>query len=178
MAKPKPGPSTGGKVTSKIDRPKGTQPLTLGTGGIRTKKVSKKQMSETRKIAGVVATSLIPAGKLAKMTASYRSKSAARKLEPGGEIIKSRKFKQGKDSITMEYPKKSGGGTASPIKGTKVNVTYKTKAQSPLQVATLTTGRVSRENTKKTVTRVKSAVQGGYVVDRINQANKKKEKKK
>jgi hypothetical protein len=57
--KPKPGPSTGGKVTSRIKKPKGSQPLTLGTGGLRTSKVSKKQMSETRKVAATYRVALL-----------------------------------------------------------------------------------------------------------------------
>jgi hypothetical protein len=62
--KPKPGPSTGGSSTSRIKRPKGSQPLTLGTGGLRTGKVSKKQQAGTRKVVGAIA-SVTPIGKAA-----------------------------------------------------------------------------------------------------------------
>jgi hypothetical protein len=173
----KKGPSTGGASVSKIKKPKGSQPLTLGSGGLKTNKVSQKQKKETRKVVAVVAATLTPTGKLAKSVASFRSKSVAKKLEPGESITKTRKFQQGKDSITMKYPKRAGGGEVSPIKDTKVKVTYQTRSQSPLQVATTTSGRVARESTKKTGTYLKGAVQGGYVVDRKAQADKKKGKK-
>lgn len=62
--KPKPGPSTGGSSTSRIKRPKGSQPLTLGTGGLRTGKVSKKQQAGTRKVVGAIAA-VTPVGRLA-----------------------------------------------------------------------------------------------------------------
>jgi len=62
--KPKPGPSTGGSSTSRIKRPKGSQPLTLGTGGLRTGKVSKKQQAGTRKVVGAIAAAT-PVGRLA-----------------------------------------------------------------------------------------------------------------
>jgi hypothetical protein len=63
--KPKPGPSTGGSSTSRIKRPKGSQPLTLGTGGLRTGKVSKKQQAGTRKVVGALAAAT-PIGRAAK----------------------------------------------------------------------------------------------------------------
>jgi hypothetical protein len=63
--KPKPGPSTGGSSKSRIKRPKGSQPLTLGTGGLRTGKVSKKQQAGTRKVVGAIA-SVTPVGRVAK----------------------------------------------------------------------------------------------------------------
>jgi hypothetical protein len=64
--KPKPGPSTGGSSTSRIKRPKGSQPLTLGTGGLRTGKVSKAQQAGTRKVVGAIA-SATPVGKAASV---------------------------------------------------------------------------------------------------------------
>jgi hypothetical protein len=63
--KPKPGPSTGGSSTSRIKKPKGSQPLTLGTGGLRTGKVSKKQMAGTRKVVGAIAA-VTPVGRVAR----------------------------------------------------------------------------------------------------------------
>ena len=177
--KPKPEPSTGGKVTSRIKRPKGTQPLTLGTGGLRTGKVSKKQMSETRKVAATAATLAIPGAKAAKTVASFVSRQTAKKTMPGAPKVVTRTFKQGKkDSITVTPPKKTKVGVNSPVKGTKVTVERQTRAQSPLQVTTLTKGRVASEKTKKAVTFAKGAATGGYTVDRFNQAQKKKAKKK
>jgi hypothetical protein len=66
--KPKPGPSTGGSSKSRIKRPKGSQPLTLGTGGLRTGKVSKKQQAGTRKVVGAIA-SVTPIGRGVKAAA-------------------------------------------------------------------------------------------------------------
>jgi hypothetical protein len=80
--KPKPGPSTGGKVTSRIDRPKGTQPLTLGSGGLRTGKVSKKQQEGTRKVLANIAVTAIGggvAGAIGKAATRAVAKSATPK---------------------------------------------------------------------------------------------------
>jgi hypothetical protein len=60
--KPKPGPSTGGSSTSRIKKPKGSQPLTLGTGGLRTSKISKKQQAGTRKVVGNIALAAVGGG--------------------------------------------------------------------------------------------------------------------
>ena len=71
---PKPGPSTGGSSTSRIKKPKGTQPLTLGTG-LRTSKVSKKQQAGTRKVVGAIAA-VTPVGRAAKAASKIASKAA------------------------------------------------------------------------------------------------------
>lgn len=75
----KPGPSTGGKVTSRINKAKGTQPLTLGTGGLRTSKISKKQMAGTRKAVVGAATALTGVGGAARVAATSAARAAARK---------------------------------------------------------------------------------------------------
>jgi hypothetical protein len=72
--KPKPGPSTGGSSTSRIKRPKGSQPLTLGTGGLRTGKVSKKQQAGTRKVVGAIAAAT-PVGRGVKAAAKAGQKA-------------------------------------------------------------------------------------------------------
>jgi hypothetical protein len=72
--KPKPGPSTGGSSTSRIKRPKGSQPLTLGTGGLRTGKVSKKQQAGTRKVVGAIAAAT-PVGRGVKAAAKASQKA-------------------------------------------------------------------------------------------------------
>jgi hypothetical protein len=172
--KPKPGPSTGGKVTSRIKKPKGSQPLTLGTGGLRTSKVSKKQMSETRKVAATAATLAFPGAKAARTVASFVSKQTAKKMAPTGPKTVTRTFKQGKDSITVTPPKKTRTGTYSPVRGTKVTAERQTRGQTPLQVTTLTRGRAARETTKKVTTFAKGAATGAYTTDRINQGKKKK----
>lgn len=173
----KSGPSTGGKVTSRIDKPKGTQPLTLGTGGLRTKKVSKKQMSETRKAVATAATLAFPGAKAAKAVASAVAKSAAKKTAPGTSKIINRTYTQGKDNISVTPPKKSSAGTYSPVKGTKVTTQRQTRPQTSLQVATTTKGRAAREKTKKAVTFAKGAAAGAYTADRYYQGEKKKGKK-
>jgi hypothetical protein len=173
--KPKPGPSTGGSSTSRIKRPKGSQPLTLGTGGIRTGKVSKKQMSETRKVAATVGTLAFPGAKAARAVASFVSKQTAKTTAAGAPKTVTRTFKQGKkDSVTVTPPKRTKVGVNSPVKGTKVTVERQTRAQTPLQVTTLTKGRAARETTKKTVTFAKGAATGAYTTDRVNQGKKKK----
>jgi hypothetical protein len=79
--KPKPGPSTGGSSKSSVKRPKGSQPLTLGTGGLRTGKVSKKQQAGTRKVVGALAATLVPAVRGAKLA---RASMPKRPPEPKG----------------------------------------------------------------------------------------------
>ncbi len=102
-------------------------------------------------------------------------KSKATKLASGAPKTKTRKFTQGdKARITNTPPKKSKAGPNSPIRGTKVEVTYKTKELTPKQQATLTVGRTSREKTKKAGTYVKGAGTGAYVESqRINRKKKK-----
>lgn len=80
---PKPGPSTGGSSTSRIKKPKGTQPLTLGTGGLRTSKISKKQMAGTRKVVGAIAA-VTPVGRLAKGASKGAAKAFNKLNNPPG----------------------------------------------------------------------------------------------
>lgn len=78
--KPKPGPSTGGSSTSRIKKPKGSQPLTLGVGGIRTSKVSKKQMAGTRKVVGAIVTTAIPVAKVVKVASGIPKAKQAKQI--------------------------------------------------------------------------------------------------
>ena len=172
--KPKPGPSTGGSSKSRIKRPKGSQPLTLGTGGLRTDRVSKKQMSETRKVVATAATLALPAAKVARGVASAVSKAAAKKTGPGTSKVINRTYQQGKDNIVNTLPKKSGGGTYSPVKGTKVSTQRQTRPQTPLQRATTTKGAKARQKTKTVVTLAKGAAGALYTKDRFDQGKKKK----
>lgn len=173
----KSGPSTGGKVTSRIKKPKGDQPLTLGSGGLRTGKVSKKQMSETRKAAATAATLAFPGAKAAKTVGKFVSRQTAKTMAPTAPKTVTRTFKQGKDKITVTPPKRTKGGAYSPVKGTKVTAERQTMGMSPLQVTTLTKGRVARETTKKVTTAAKGAAAGAYTTDRVNQSKKKKKGK-
>ena len=127
--------------------------------------------------AAIVAVNFIPTGRAASTVAKYVSKSKATKLASGEPKTKTRTFTQGsKAKITNTPPKKSSAGPNSPIKGTKVKIEYKTKALTPRQEATVTTGRVVRERGKKVGTYVKGAVTGAYVTNEVNKAKAKKKK--
>ena len=83
--KPKPGPSTGGSSKSSVKKPKGTQPLTLGTG-LRTGKISKKQQAGTRKVVGAIAAAT-PVGKAASV-ATRAAQTVANKAVIGKRTSK------------------------------------------------------------------------------------------
>jgi hypothetical protein len=125
----------------------------------------------------VMAANLIPVGKAASVVGKFATSTKATKLSSGASKVKTKKFTQGeKARITNTPPKKSKAGPNSPIRGTKVEVTYKTKELTPKQQASLTTGRIAREKTKKTGTYVKGAVTGAYVTNEVNKAKAKKKK--
>jgi hypothetical protein len=141
---------------------------------IGTKAALKKSAAN----AAIVAVNLIPTGRAASTVAKYVSRSKATKLASGEPKTKTRTFTQGsKAKITNTPPKKSSAGPNSPIKGTKVKIEYKTKALTPRQEATVTTGRVVREGGKKAGTYVKGAVTGAYVMNEKNKAKAKKKSK-
>ena len=127
--------------------------------------------------AAIVAVNFIPTGRAASTVAKYVSRSKATKLASGEPKTKTRTFTQGsKAKITNTPPKKSPAGPNSPIKGTKVKVEYKTKALTPRQEATVTTGRIVRERGKKAGTYVKGAATGALVTNEVNKAKAKKKK--
>ena len=130
-------------------------------------------------VAGLVTVAnLIPTGRAAKTIAKFASASKATKLSSGASKIKTKKFTQGdRARITNTPPKKSKAGPNSPIRGTKVEIKYKTKELTPSQQATLTTGRTVREGAKKTGTYVKGAVTGAYVTNEVKNARTAKKKK-
>jgi hypothetical protein len=140
-----------------------------------------KLWTKGAKAGAVVAANLIPTGRAAKTVSKVVSKTKAKKISSGGETIKKKSFTQGdRARITNTPPKKTGTGKNSPVKGTKVEVTYKTKKISPETYAMLTTGRTARESTKKVGTYVKGAITGAYVTNELKNAKAKRtaEKKK
>jgi hypothetical protein len=143
---------------------------------------TKKQLKGTSKriIAGaVVAANITPTGRAASTIAKYASASKATKLSSGASKIKTKKFTQGdRARVTNTPPKKSGVGKNSPIKGTKVEVKYKTKELSPKQQANLTVGRTVREGSKKVGTYIKGAVTGAYVTNEVKNAKARRDAEK
>jgi hypothetical protein len=137
---------------------------------------SKKNVKNLGALAATVALNAVPVGRAAKVVSTVVSKSKATKLASGASKTKTKKFTQGdRARITNTPPKKSKAGPNSPVRGTKVEVTYKTKELTPRQQATLTVGRTSREKTKKAGTYIKGAGTGAYVESqRINRKKKKK----
>jgi hypothetical protein len=128
-------------------------------------------------VAGLVTVAnLIPTGRAAKTVAKFASRSKATKLASGAPKVKTRTFTQGERArITNTPPKKSKAGPNSPIRGTKVEVKYKTREITPSQQATYTTGRTVRETTKKAGTYAKGAVTAAYVTNEAKNAKKKKD---
>jgi hypothetical protein len=123
----------------------------------------------------VIAANFTPVGKAASIVGKFASASKATKITSGAPKVKTRKFTQGdKARITNTPPKSSKAGPNSPIKGTKVEVKYKTKELTPMQQATLTTGRVAREKAKSGLTYAKGAVTGAYVTNEVKNAKAKK----
>jgi hypothetical protein len=130
------------------------------------------------KAGAVTAANLVPLGKAASTVAKFATATKATKLSSGASKVKTKKFVQGdRARITNTPPKKSKAGPNSPIRGTKVEVTYKTKELTPKQQASLTTGRVTREKTKKAGTYAKGAITGAYVMNEIDKAKAKKKSK-
>jgi hypothetical protein len=131
-------------------------------------------------VAGLVTVAnLIPTGRAAKTVAKFASASKATKLSSGASKVKTRKFTQGdRARITNIPPKKSKAGPNSPIRGTKVEIKYKTKELTPSQQATLTTGRTARETTKKAGTYAKAAVTSAYVTNEVKNAKRNKPTKR
>lgn len=124
--------------------------------------------------AATVAALAIPTGRAAKVTGRIAARSAATKLESTGAKIKTKSFTQGsRAKIETTTPKRVGGGTSSPVKGSKVKVDYLTKGLSAKQQATLTTGRVTREGAKSVANMAK-----GAAAATATQAGLKKDKKK
>ena len=136
-----------------------------------------KLWTKGAKAGAVVAANLVPVGRAASTVAKFASASKATKLSSGASKVKTKKFTQGsKARITNTPPKSSGAGKNSPIKGTKVEIKYKTKELTAKQQATLTTGRTVREGAKKAGTYAKGAVTGAYVTNEYKNAKAKKKK--
>jgi len=144
----------------------------------RSKDSAKTVLKKTAANAAVVAVNLIPTGRAASTVGKIISRTTAKKMVPGESKEVIRKFTQGKNAnIVQQAPKKYKEGAKSPVKGTKVTVVKQTKAQTPLQVTTVTKGRIAREKTKKAGTYVKGAVTGAYVTNEVNKAKAKKKSK-
>jgi hypothetical protein len=144
----------------------------------RSKGSTKDALKKSAANAAVVAINLIPTGRAASTVGKIVSRTTAKKMVPGESKEVVRKFTQGKNAnIVQQAPKKYKEGAKSPVKGTKVTVVKQTKAQTPLQVTTVTKGRIAREKTKKAGTYVKGAVTGAYVTNEVNKAKAKKKSK-
>ena len=131
--------------------------------------------------AGVgAAAALAPTGRAVKTVAKIASVSKAKKISSGGETIKKKSFTQGdRARITNTPPKKTGVGKNSPVKGTKVEVTYKTKKISPETLAQFTTGNVVRKRGGQAAVSLKTGA-AIYSASQLKKAldEEKKNKKK
>ena len=126
----------------------------------------------------VIAANFTPVGKAASVVGKFASASKATKITSGAPKVKTKKFTQGdRARITNTPPKSSKAGPNSPIKGTKVEIKYKTKELTPMQEATLTTGRVARERAKLGLTYAKGAAglaTANYLIKDVKNAKAKK----
>ena len=128
--------------------------------------------------AAIAAINFIPTGRAASAVGKIVSRTTAGKMVATEGKTVLRKFTQGKNAnIVEQAPKKYKEGAKSPVKGTKVTVVKKTKGQTPLQITTVTKGRVAREGTKKAGIYVKGAITGAYVTNEVNKAKAKNKKK-
>ena len=151
------------------------------------KKSIKKGLKEDLRLwtkgakAGVgAAATLIPTGRAVKTVAKIASKTKAKKITSGEPTIKKRTFTQGdRARITNTPPKKSGAGKNSPVKGTKVEVSYKTKKISPETTAQFTTGNVVRKRGGQTAVSLKTgaAIYSASQLKKALEQEKKKKKK-
>jgi hypothetical protein len=126
--KPKPGPSTGGKVTSRIDKPKGTQPLTLGSGGLRTGKVSKEQQAGTRKVLANIAVTAIGGG-VAGAIGKAATRAVAKSATPKAAVALNRSRGAGR----MVNPKAPTGKKVSTAPKRDVLVKTEDKAKTSVK---------------------------------------------
>jgi len=129
--------------------------------------------------AGIgAAITFVPTGRGIKTVAKIASASKAKKISSGGEIIKKRTFTQGdRARITATPPKKTGVGNNSPVKGTKVEVSYKTKKINPEQLAQFTTGNVVRKTGGQTAAYLKGGA-AMYSVSKLKKSLDEETKKK
>ncbi|NDB92963.1 MAG: hypothetical protein EB167_09805, partial [Nitrososphaeria archaeon] len=138
--------------------------------------------SKGAKVGAAVAVNLIPTGRAASKVSKIVSKTKSKKITSGEPTVKTKTFTQGdRARITSTPPKKTGVGKNSPIKGTKVEVSYKTKKISPETYAMLTTGRTVREGSKKVGTYLKGVTTGAaglYTASELKKAKDKKEAEK
>jgi hypothetical protein len=131
--------------------------------------------------AGTVALNAIPAGKASSVVAKTVARGKATKISSGEAVTKTKKFTQGKNAkITNTPPKKSKAGPNSPIKGTKVEVQYKTKKISPKQQAWSQSGLASIKKTREGLAAAKAGAAGAYVAGNsaaVNTKQKAEQKK-
>lgn len=119
--------------------------LVTPAGSTATSKKQNPKVERAANIAKGIAIAAIPVGRAATTVGKVVSKVVTPKLSSAGKITKTRTFTQGpKAKVTVNTPR---GGTASPIKGSKVKVEYETKKLSVRQqqnVKALTTSQKAR----------------------------------
>jgi len=122
----------------------------------------------------MLASSFIP-GEIETAAAAkvgkYVAEKAASKLEPKAAEIVEKTFTQGKNSkIETTPPKRTGVGTSSPVKGTKVKVEQTKKGASPMQQATGARQKAVAQT--KTNIKVAKGVGAAYVLGKYQERNK------
>lgn len=148
-------------------------PVTSVTPNIKTDPVPADQQDRTRKLVGTIAAAAIPVGKVATTVAKVAARGAAKAIESGEAIQKTKTFTQGKATITESGPKKMGFGERQPQQGTKVTVTYPTREISPAQAGWQAKGLKVTQQGKS----VGNLAKGAAVTQGANEYDKAAEKK-
>ena len=131
-------------------------------------KGTKEVVDKGRTVAAAAAVNAIPTGRVASEVGKFVSRTTEGKMVAGEAKQVVRKFTQGKGANVVEQaPKSLGEGAKSPIPGTKITVVKDTRAQTPLQQATVTVGRTARETTAKAGTYAKGAATGAIVTNEV-----------
>ena len=134
------------KNKKKTTNLKSIKPSTsVGSTTTITKRPS-KNVERAANIAKGIAIAAIPVGRGASIAGKIISKVVSPKMTSAGRVTKTRTFTQGpKAKIEAKAPK--GAAAYSPIKGSKVKVTWDTQGLSVRQqqnVTALTTGQKAR----------------------------------
>jgi hypothetical protein len=140
---------------------------------------SKKQNSKAERIANIakgVAIAAIPVGRAASTVGKVVSKVTSPKFTATGKVTKTKTVTQGpKAKVTVKSP---GTGVASPIKGSKVKVSWDTQGLSVKQQQNVT-ALTKSQKARRGLSTAKGVVAGvvGSQEPKSNKAKPKNEKK-
>ena len=133
-------------------------PVSSVTPKSKVADTSEASKDRTRKLVLAIATTAIPVGKVATAAAKVKAAGAAKTIESGEAIKKTKTFVQGKNAtVTESGPARLKMGERQPQQGTKVTVEYNTKKISPGQAAWQQEGLKTMSKVKTRGVRAKDA---------------------